>query len=142
MRFPATVVKEFGATLEAAHKVVGVSDDHDLMRRCETEIQATLGPGASASLSQPYYLDVTHPQANKGAAVHALAKLLQVPIGEVAVIGDSNNDISMFEQGGLSIAMGNASDRVKSKARLVTASNEEDGLAQAIERYLLDGAKT
>ncbi|HTR85812.1 MAG TPA: Cof-type HAD-IIB family hydrolase [Reyranella sp.] len=141
VRFGPKVVKEFGAALEAAHKVVGVSDDLELMARCETEIQATLGPGASASRSQPYYLDVTHPRANKGAAVHVLAKLMQVPLGEVAVIGDGNNDIGMFEQSGLSIAMGNASDVVKSKAKLVTASNDEDGLAQAIERYLLGGAK-
>ena len=56
---------------------------------------------------------------------------------EVAVIGDSYNDLAMFAQSGFSIAMGNAPDDVKKKARFVTASNEDDGLAGAIHRYIL-----
>jgi hydroxymethylpyrimidine pyrophosphatase-like HAD family hydrolase len=60
-----------------------------------------------------------------------------VPIEEVAVIGDGCNDIAMFAQCPFSIAMGNASEEVKAKARLVTASNEEDGFARAVKRYLL-----
>ena len=58
----------------------------------------------------------------------------------IAVIGDGHNDIAMFEQTPFSIAMGNASDEVKKRARFVTASNEEDGFALAIEKYVLGGA--
>lgn len=137
VQFGPTVVSDFGPTLDAVNKMVGVSDDHDLLARCEAEAQALLGQSATAARSQTYYLDVTHPDANKGVAVHTLARLMGVPVDEVAVIGDGRNDIAMFAQCPFSIAMGNASDEVKAKARFVTASNEEDGFAQAVERYLL-----
>jgi Cof subfamily protein (haloacid dehalogenase superfamily) len=131
------VVKDFDKALSAAHKVVGVSEDHDGLARLEDEMQAALGDTASATRSQQYYLDVTHPQANKGAALHTFARLLNVPLKEIAVIGDGNNDVLMFEQAGFSIAMGNGSDWVKGKANVVTASNDEDGFAAAIEKYVL-----
>jgi Cof subfamily protein (haloacid dehalogenase superfamily) len=137
VQFGPTVVSDFGSALDAVHKMVGVSDDHALLARCEAEMQGLIGRSAAVARSQAYYLDVTHPNANKGAAVHTLAKLMGVPIEEVAVIGDGLNDVAMFAQSSFSIAMGNASDEVKAKARFVTESNEDDGFARAVERYLL-----
>jgi Cof subfamily protein (haloacid dehalogenase superfamily) len=137
VKFSPTIVKSVEAALDSSYKVVGVSGDHALMQRCETEMQESLGPGAAASRSQPYYLDITHPQANKGAAVRNMAALMNVPMTEVAVIGDNYNDLSMFAQSGMAIAMGNAPDDVKKKAHYVTASNDDDGLAEAIHRYIL-----
>jgi len=139
VQYDPIVVKDFDKALTAAHKIVGVSEDHAGLARLEGEMQAALGDTASATRSQQYYLDVTHPQANKGAALHTFARLLGVPIGEIAVIGDGNNDVLMFEQAGFSIAMGNASDEVKKKANVVTGSNEDDGFAAAVDRYLLGG---
>lgn len=66
-----------------------------------------------------------------------LGEILGVPEENVATIGDMPNDILMFERSGTSIAMGQASDEVKRAARFVTASNQEDGFALAIERYVL-----
>lgn len=140
VKFAPKVVPDFDKALEAAHKIVGVSDDLDLLAKCETETQALLGADASATRSQPYYLDVTNPLANKGAAVVTLARLMGVSLAETAVIGDSNNDVSMFAKSPFSIAMGNASDSVKKQARFVTASNDEEGIAKAIEKYLLGGS--
>ena len=97
---------------------------------------------ASVARSQPYYLDVTHPLANKGAALSELAKLLGVPLAEIAVIGDGGNDVAMFERSGLSIAMGNASPEVQQAADFVTDSNEEDGFANAIERFILGNTRS
>ena len=104
-------------------------------------MQAALGNAASATRSQKYYLDVTHPQANKGVGVQRLAALMGVPMDEIAVIGDGGNDVAMFQQSGLSIAMGNASDEVKKHARFVTGSNDEDGFADAVEKYVLGAAR-
>jgi Cof subfamily protein (haloacid dehalogenase superfamily) len=139
VEYDPIVVKDFDKALAAAHKVVGISEDRDGLARLEADMQAALGDTASATRSQQYYLDVTHPQANKGAALHTFARLLNVPLREIAVIGDGNNDVLMFEQAGFSIAMGNASDWVKKQAEVVTASNEEDGFAAAIEKYVLGG---
>ena len=94
-------------------------------------MQAVLGEAASASRSQSFYLDITHPMANKGTGVRRLAALMGVPMGEVAVIGDSHNDVGMFAQSGLSIAMGNAPPDVKKRARFVTGSNDQDGLCRS-----------
>jgi Cof subfamily protein (haloacid dehalogenase superfamily) len=136
--FAPKVVAEFSdADIEAAVKIVGVSDDYPLVATCEADLQAALGDGASAQRSQPYYLDVTNPNANKGAVVMALVDQLGIPADEVATIGDMPNDVLMFRRSGFSIAMGNASDEVKAQATAVTGSNRADGFAEAVERFIL-----
>jgi Cof subfamily protein (haloacid dehalogenase superfamily) len=140
VKFAPTVVADFAAVLASAVKIVGVSDDHDLVARCERQAQDALGASASAARSQPYYLDVTHPDANKGAVVMMLSKLLSIPRAQIATIGDMPNDVLMFQKSGLSIAMGNASPQVQAQADLVTASNHDEGFASAMERFILDRA--
>jgi Cof subfamily protein (haloacid dehalogenase superfamily) len=140
VKFAPTVVGSFDAVLASAVKIVGVSDDQDLVARCEQEAQAALGAAASAARSQPYYLDVTHPDANKGAVVAMLSKLLSIPPAEIATIGDMPNDVLMFQKSGLSIAMGNASPQVQAQADLVSAPNSDEGFASAMERFILDRA--
>ena len=104
-------------------------------------MQAAFGRDASASRSQTYFLDLTHPEANKGAVVTTLSKLLGIPPTKIATIGDMPNDVLMFSKSGLSIAMGNASPQVQRSAHHVTASNREDGFAVAVERFVV-GAGT
>jgi Cof subfamily protein (haloacid dehalogenase superfamily) len=137
--FPPTVVADFGPALATAGKIVGVSQDFARLARCEQELRAALADQASVALSQPYYLDITHPLANKGVALTQFATLLGIPLAEIAVIGDGHNDVAMFERAGLSIAMGNASAEVQRVADLVTDRNSEDGFANAIERFILGG---
>jgi hydroxymethylpyrimidine pyrophosphatase-like HAD family hydrolase len=142
VRFRPTVVEEFGSALDVAAKIVGVSADFDLLARCEREVGAALAGQASVVRSQPYYLDITHPLANKGVALSALATLLSIPPGEIAVIGDGGNDVAMFERSGLSIAMGNASPQVQRAADFVTDTNREEGFANAVERFILGGDRS
>jgi Cof subfamily protein (haloacid dehalogenase superfamily) len=137
VRFPPTVIRDLGEKLDRVAKIVGVSDDYDRVQRCEADAQAALGGTASAFRSQPYYLDVTHPEANKGAVLDYLSRTLGIPPAEIATAGDMPNDVGMFRKSGLSIAMGNAGPEVKSQANFVTDSNEEDGFAKAVERYIL-----
>jgi Cof subfamily protein (haloacid dehalogenase superfamily) len=140
--FPPTLVEDFGPALDTAAKIVGVSADFDLLARCERDMRAALVDRATVARSQPYYLDITHPLANKGVALFEIAKLLRIPLAEVAVIGDGGNDVAMFERSGLSIAMGNASPKVQQAADFVTGSNGEDGFARAIERFILGGDRS
>jgi Cof subfamily protein (haloacid dehalogenase superfamily) len=137
VKFAPTVVANFNDVLGNAVKIVGVSDDLDLVARCEKDAQQTLGAGASAARSQPYYLDVTRPDANKGTVVTTLSKLLSTPAAEIATIGDMPNDVLMFRKSGLSIAMGNASPDVQAQADAVTASYDDEGFAKAIEQFIL-----
>ena len=123
--------------LDRVIKIVGVSDDHEVMARCVTEVQRQFGQHVSAALSQPYYLDVTHPMANKGEVIRTLSALLAIPSAQIATIGDMPNDVLMFKQSGLSIAMSNASAEVQHAATFVTTSNGEEGFALAMERFVL-----
>ena len=135
--FRPTRIEDFGDALDVAAKIVGVSKDFQLLAKCEEDGQVTLADQACVARSQSYYLDITHPLANKGFALAELAKLLAVPLAEIAVIGDGDNDVAMFERSGLSIAMGNASPDVRQAADFVTDSNREDGFAKAVERFIL-----
>lgn len=121
-------------------KIVGVSDDLAAVAACETECREVLRSSVSAARSQPYYLDVTHPEATKGSVVTYLSHALQIPPEQIATLGDMPNDVLMFEKSGLSIAMGNASVEVQAEANFVSASNEEEGFAMAIDRYILRAA--
>ena len=94
--------------LDQVSKIVGVSDDLDKVQRCEADAKATFGERATANRSQPYYLDVTNKDANKGAVVEFLSRHLGVPAAEIATIGDQPTDVPMFKRSGFSIAMGNA----------------------------------
>jgi Cof subfamily protein (haloacid dehalogenase superfamily) len=138
LKFDPIVVAAFTAAhLAHAVKIVGVSDDLERVAACEGRARAALRDLASAARSNPYFLDVTPPSANKGAVVLAMAKILSIPPSRIATIGDMPNDVSMFDKGGLSIAMGNASDAVKARADHVTLSNEDDGFAAAVRRFIL-----
>ncbi len=122
---------------ENVAKLVGVSDDHDAVARATQAAHDKFGDHVTAAASQPYYLDVTHPLANKGAVVKYLAKRYEIEPDDIATIGDMPNDVLMFAHSGLSIAMGNASPDVQRCARRVTTSNEDEGFANAVERFVL-----
>jgi Cof subfamily protein (haloacid dehalogenase superfamily) len=139
VKFDPKVASDFTPYLDQAVKIVGVSDDLAAVQACEAEAQKTLAHQASAARSQPYYLDVTHPDANKAGVVEYLAKLYQLDTHQIATIGDMPNDVLMFEKSGLSIAMGQASDEVKRQATKVTASSEDEGFAKAVEDFILAG---
>jgi Cof subfamily protein (haloacid dehalogenase superfamily) len=136
VQFAPTVVASFDGVEDVA-KIVGVSDDRKLVASATAAARERFGDHVSAAQSQPYYLDITHPQANKGEVVGYLSHALGIPAEQFATIGDMPNDVLMFARSGLSIAMGNASAEVQRAARRVTASNEDEGFAKAIERFLL-----
>jgi Cof subfamily protein (haloacid dehalogenase superfamily) len=137
VQFEPTVVESFDGNERGVVKITGVSDDHDAVARITLEAQDELGDQVSAARSQPYYLDITHPDANKGAVVAFLSRRLGIAEDRIATIGDMPNDVLMFAHSGLSIAMGNADREVQRAARRVTTANDDDGFANAVERYIL-----
>jgi Cof subfamily protein (haloacid dehalogenase superfamily) len=138
VQFAPTVVGDIRSVIDDAVKVVGVSDDAARVAHCEGELRKRFTHDVSASRSQPYYLDVTHPDANKGTVVKNLSRRLGVPAANIATIGDMPNDVLMFGLGGVSIAMGNASSDVQRAARYVTTSNEDEGFANAVDRFVMN----
>lgn len=109
----------------------------ELVAQAEKQVLAELGTQVSASKSKPRFLDVTLHGIHKGTVVVRLAGLLSIPTDKVAVIGDGPNDVEMFRQAGVSIAMGQGVDEVKEAANYLTTSNDDEGWARGIEEYVL-----
>lgn len=137
VQFEPTLTETFDGLRDDVAKIVGVSDDAAAMARAVEAAREHLGENVTAALSQPYYLDVTHPEANKGSVVKFLSDRFSIPNAQIATIGDMPNDVLMFAHSGLSIAMGNASSEVQRAARRVTATNENEGFAHAVENFIL-----
>ena len=137
VQFDPTVVKSLAGITEGIAKLVGVSDDYELVASTASAAHDEFGDHVSATRSQPYYLDVTHPDANKGEVVKFLSARYGIPEEEIATIGDMPNDVLMFARSGLSIAMGQSGREVQRAGRRVTSSNDEDGFANAVERFIL-----
>ena len=137
VQFQPTVVASFDGLESDIAKIVGVSDDHGAVAAAATAAADEFGDRVSSSRSQPYYVDITHPLANKGAVARFLSARYAIPPEEIATIGDMPNDVLMFAHSGLSIAMGNADREVQRAARRVTTSNDDDGFANAVERFIL-----
>lgn len=121
-------------------KIAGVSKDTTLLDQLALKIERQFAGKIKAARSSDHYLDIMHPMANKGYAAIELGKQLGIDISETACIGDMDNDIPMLEKAGLSIAMGQSTDHVKSYADFVTDSNQENGWAHAVEKYILPRA--
>jgi hypothetical protein len=137
VNFDPLLVSSFEPVLDRIDKIVAPSDDHDLLDRIEAQLRAQIGHAANVERSQAYYIDVTHPLANKGEAVRTIAAHIGADLARTVVIGDMTNDVAMFGVAGFAIAMGQAPDAVKAKANAVTAANTDDGFAKAVASLVL-----
>jgi hypothetical protein len=140
VKFEPTVVESYDDLHSEVAKLVGVSDDHEAVAAGADAVHDRFGEHVSSSRSQPYYVDVTHPDANKGFVAQYLASHYKLSSEDIATLGDMPNDVLMFAHSGLSIAMGNASPEVQRAARRVTTSNEDEGFAEAVARFILPAA--
>lgn len=109
----------------------------ELVAQAEQRVWNELSNEVSASRSKPRFLDVTERGIDKGSVVMRLSRVIGISTNQVAVIGDGPNDVAMFEQAGLSIAMGQAVDSVREAATCATASNDDEGWARGIEKHVL-----
>lgn len=117
-------------------KVVVINDE-EALDALAAEGRRRWGEVVYITKSEPTYLEFLHPEATKGRGLAAVAGYLGVPREEVMAIGDSYNDLEMFKYAGLAVAMGNARAEIKAAADYVTATNEEDGVAQVLEKFIL-----
>lgn len=137
VKFDPTPMEGIEGLTDDVAKMVGVSDDHDAVDRAARAVHDQFGEHVAAAPSQPYYLDVTHPLANKGEVAKYLARRYDLAPEQIATIGDQANDVLMFAHSGMSIAMGNADAQVQRAARRVTGTNEDEGFATAVSRFVL-----
>lgn len=123
----ADLLKEMKA---APLKLTLIKEHQDILE-IEAEINAQ-ALDVHMAFSSPNYLEITKKNINKGQALKIMADYLQIPLEQIAAVGDAENDIAMFQVCGMSIAMGNAPENVQRAATLVAPTNDEDGLAWAL----------
>jgi len=110
--------------------------DPGFLDELKSDLVKKLGSSMYITKSKPNYLEFMHPQATKREALQTLADRLEISGDEIMALGDSYNDLDMLEFAALGIAMGNAPDEVKDRADYVTDTNNRDGVAKAIEKFL------
>ncbi|MHB1088983.1 MAG: HAD family hydrolase [Acidimicrobiales bacterium] len=135
--FAPTQRANFRGVEKGVTKLVGVSDDAEASTAANAALNAHFEDRISATRSQSYFLDVTHLDANKGRVVQYLSRRFDLAPEQIATIGDMYNDVAMFSQSGLSIAMGNADELVQGAAHAVTSTNADEGFARAVTEFVL-----
>ena len=123
----------------APYKLLVVTEDKDF-ERVMAALEQEFAGRADLYLSQRNFIEVMEPGVNKWAAVKSVAASYGVEPREIMCIGDSNNDVSMVAGAGLGVAMGNATEGVRQAARIVTACNDDDGVALVLESILTEQA--
>ena len=110
--------------------------DLERLRKVRSEIQKI--KGIEIVSSSKYNIEITSKGVSKGRAVEKLAAYYNIEKDEIIAIGDSENDISMIEFAGMGVAMGNAIERVKQKSNFITDTNDNEGVAKAINKFILN----
>ena len=137
----ATMCDDWHTAMAACEptKIVAIGPEERIVHWV-AELQARFGTRLFVTQSQPTFLEVAAPNVGKGAAVAHLAETLGVRREEIVAVGDGMNDLDMIQMAGLGVAMGNAREGLKKAADRVTASVDEDGVAQLIEALISEGA--
>ncbi|MDR2160479.1 MAG: HAD family hydrolase [Treponema sp.] len=133
------VVENFRAMVEAGCYKLLIPGDPMLLKPLESIIRTYLGSGITLFTSKPYFLEILPAHTDKGTALAKAAEFMGIKQEEVLAIGDSMNDEAMIRWAGMGVAMANGDERIKNIASLVTEkSNDDDGVAEVIEKYVLD----
>jgi hypothetical protein len=134
------VVDNFRSFLAAGAQKMVIPGDPSLLRPLETLLKTFIGDRVTIFTSKPYFLEILPPATGKGEALAVVAQMLGIDRSQVMAIGDSMNDESMIRWAGFGVAMANGDARIKAIAKAITnRTNEEDGVADFVEQYLLKG---
>lgn len=111
--------------------------DTELLNKVESILRKEFGEQLYVVRAADHFLEVLNPKVSKGNGLLELGEKIGIKPKEMAVFGDERNDISMFDVVGTAIAMGNGSDEAKKHANFATASNDDDGIQLAFDKYIL-----
>lgn len=132
-------VEDFRAYVDFHVTKVLVAADGDYLKNVEMDMTGYFGSKLSIYRSEPFFLEIMPPNIDKATSLEKLLRQLHLTRNEMIACGDGANDISMIQYAGLGVAMENAQQNVKQCADYITRSNEEDGVAYAIEKFCFVG---
>ncbi|MBO0469158.1 sugar-phosphatase [Enterococcus sp. DIV0242_7C1] len=111
-------------------------DEPEILDKAISQLPEEFSNKYTTVKSTDFYYEILNKEASKGNALAKLADHLGIQQSEVMAIGDNENDLSMIEYAGIGVAMGNATESVKQAADIQTSSNDEDGVAEVLLKYL------
>ena len=117
-------------------KVLGIFESVEENEKVSAELKERFGDKIEVTKSTPIFAEIMNKGISKAAAIKILAENFRIDISEVAAIGDSDNDLPMLMAAGTGIAMGNATDEVKKSCKVITTNCEDDGFANAVEKFI------
>lgn len=128
------------AEIEADEDIVKVMmiDEPEILDAAIEKLPKEIYEKYTVVKSAPFFLEFINKHGDKGVGLKALAEHLKVNKHEIIAMGDAGNDLAMINYAGLGVAMGNASEEIKKAADYITLSNEEDGVAKVIKKYILE----
>ncbi|NSW91664.1 MAG: HAD family phosphatase [Firmicutes bacterium] len=113
-------------------------DEVETIKKYQKDIGKYISRNINYHTSQPYFLEFVDKNASKAKAMEKIGEYFGIDRSEMIAVGDGFNDLSMIEYAGLGVAMGNASNEIKERADYVTLTNDENGLAHVIYKFVLD----
>ncbi|NLY43076.1 MAG: HAD family phosphatase [Clostridiaceae bacterium] len=137
VKVPMEAVGKLSEFLDKPTTKMILIDEHERLEEIREEVEKLAGESAHVFYSKPFFLELTNKYGTKGEAVKFLGEYFGIPREQIMVIGDTYNDVSMIKYAGLGVCMANGPDDVKKVADYVTLSNDEDGVAHAIEKFIL-----
>ena len=125
--------------IENDHSIIKIMmiDEKEAIDRVMEQLPKEIYDKYTVVRSAPHFLEFLDKRVNKGVGVEMLADHMGITLEQVITMGDAGNDLHMIECAGMGIAMGNASEEIKKEANYITDTNDEDGVAKAIEKFVL-----
>lgn len=133
---PIKCTDDFASCIDFDVNKCIVTNDGDILAEAEKDFAEEFGDRLSIYRSEAYFLEIMPKNVDKAASLSELLKRLGINKDEMICCGDGFNDISMIKYAGLGVAMSNAQQAVKEAADYITASNDEDGIVQVIEKFM------
>ncbi|MBR4426855.1 MAG: HAD-IIB family hydrolase, partial [Spirochaetales bacterium] len=118
------------------NKIIFMSPSKDVLKTAMAEIEKKVEKGRITYYSNADFLEMMPSGYDKSSAIDALAKLFDVKLSQIMALGDDYNDVPMLKRAGCSVAMANAVPEAKAAAKYITDTNNNDGVAKAIQKYV------
>lgn len=130
------VITDFEKIIEQGITKMLWIDEIDRVNMFQNILISEIGDSVNYCTSKPNFLEFFNKKVSKAEALRFIGKYLDIKQKEIIAIGDGNNDLAMIEYAGLGVAMENASDEVKDRANFITKSNNDDGIAYVLEKFI------
>ncbi|MBK0370181.1 Cof-type HAD-IIB family hydrolase [Flavobacterium agrisoli] len=134
---PHNKVPNFKAHITSAAVKCILLEEPSYLKKIEADLQAAM-PHLSVCMSKPFFLEVAQTGIDKGASLKLLAEKLNILPSEIIAVGNAGNDVSMIQYAGLGVWVDNVTPELRDLADVIVASNNDNGVAEVIQRFILN----